>query len=197
MLDDHRNQLQNINLRLSSAIGVFWHVNCLSFLSKRAAHGGPPKSEYQEGVLAMLLRRINPTFPVNELRREVGRLFEDFMGPTNGGFNRVGAFPPINVWEDTDAVFAEAEVPGLTMNELEVTVVGNELSIKGDRKPCGAQGFTFHRQERGVGEFARFVTLPVPVDASRVQATLKNGVLTITLPKAEAARPRRIEVRGQ
>ena len=146
----------------------------------------------------MLLRRTNAVFPVNELRREVGRLFEDFMGPFNGIQCRSGAFPAVNVWEDETAVFAEAEVPGMNMKELEVNVVGNELSIKGERRTSNEQTTgTYHRQERSVGQFTRFITLPCAVDAGAVEAVLKNGVLTIKLPKSPSARPRRIEVRGE
>ena len=87
------------------------------------------------------------------------------------------------------------EVPGVQMSNIEINVVGNELSIKGKRE-CGCgEGVTIHRQERGSGEFSRFLTLPVAIDAEKVEAVLKNGVLTIKLPKAEAAKPRRIEVK--
>jgi HSP20 family protein len=141
----------------------------------------------------MFLQRLQPVFPFGDLRREVDRLFDDFSGPLAGGRGR--SFPAMNVWENEENLHVEAELPGLTMDDIEVTVVGDELSIKGERKPAIEQG-TFHRRERGVGEFTRFVTLPMDVDAEKVEAVLRDGVLTITLPKAAAAKPRRIQVKG-
>lgn len=143
----------------------------------------------------MLLQRMTP--PVfGDLRREMDRLFEDFTRPFDGGFLRgAAAFPALNVWEDADKVYAEAEMPGVKLEDVEVTVVGNELSIKGTRRPQREGNMTLHRQERVTGEFARFLTLPVVVNAEKVEAVMKDGVLTITLPKADQAKRKRIEVK--
>lgn len=144
----------------------------------------------------MVLERMYPRVSFGDLRQEIDRLFEGVTTPFNGGFFRTAeAFPAVNMWEDGDCLYAEAEVPGVAMTDMEVNVVGDELSIKGQRKPAKGENFTYHRQERGTGEFARFVTLPMPVNAEKVEAVLKEGVLTITLPKAETAKPRRIEVK--
>ncbi len=145
----------------------------------------------------MYLGRLNPVFPFSDLRREVGRFFDDFGMPfaTNGG--QLGeAVPAVNVWEDPESIFVEAELPGMTMNDVELTVVGSELSIRGERKPESAEGVTFHRRERGTGAFTRFVALPMAVETGRVEAVLRDGVLTVTLPKAAEAKPRRIEVKA-
>lgn len=142
----------------------------------------------------MFLQRMQPVFPFGDLRREMNRLFEDYAPAVTG---RAPSFPALNVWENEESLFVEAELPGLTMNDIEITVVGEELSIKGERRPCpSCEQATFHRQERGMGSFSRFVTLPVGVDAERVEAVLRDGVLTITLPKAAEAKPRRIQVKG-
>ncbi len=141
----------------------------------------------------MLLSRMVPT-GFNDLRREMDRLFQDWM-PGDGNFFRPSVFPAVNVWESGDTLYAEAEIPGVTMEDIEVSVVGDELSIKGTRKPMPEGDYTFHRQERGTGEFCRFVTLPMPVNAEKVEAVLKDGVLSITLPKAEEAKPKKINVR--
>lgn len=136
----------------------------------------------------------------NRLRDEMDRLFDGFFGERAGwtpsDLFAGQAYPPLNIWEDEGNVYAEAELPGLTMDDLEVLVTGNELSIKGERKPQTETNVTFHRGERGVGAFRRVVRLPLGIDADRVQATLQDGVLTITLPKAEAARARKIEVKA-
>jgi HSP20 family protein len=106
------------------------------------------------------------------------------------------SFPAINVWEDGERLFAEAEVPGLSMEDMEIYVVGNELTIKGHRKTPEDGRRAFHRRERGTGEFSRVLTLPVEVNAEKVEATLKDGVLTVTMPKAESARPRKISIKA-
>ncbi len=128
------------------------------------------------------------------VRREMGELLDSVF---NGHESRSRAFPALNIWEDGDHLFAEAELPGMGMDDIELFVVGSELTIKGQRKAMDDQNANYHRRERGVGEFCRTVTLPVEIDANKVEATLKNGVLTISLPKAEAARPRKISVRSE
>ncbi len=144
-----------------------------------------------------MLGRTNGLGTINRLREEMDHLFENFFGPgaaqwvPGAGFAR--GYPALNVWEDTQNLYAEAEVPGLTMEDLEVYVVGNDLTIKGERKENGQEAY--HRRERGVGPFERVLPLPIPIDADKVEAQLSNGVLTIKMPKAEAARPRRIEVK--
>ena len=145
----------------------------------------------------MFIRRMHPAYPFGQLGREVNRLFDSVVGPTQCCQDRdMHGLPAVNVWEDDDNVYTEAEVPGVSMEDMELTVVDNELSIKGIRKPERDEGVTYHRQERGKGEFSRFITLPTAVDADGVDAVLTNGVLTITLPKAADARPRRIEVKS-
>lgn len=142
----------------------------------------------------LMTRRFLPLAPFTELRREMDRLIDSFVG--NGASDpRLQPFPALNLWENQDRVMVEAEVPGMRLEDLEISIQGNELSIKGQRKPLEGQNLVFHRRERGFGEFTRFVTLPIDVDAERVEATLQNGVLTIVLPKAERARARKIAVR--
>jgi HSP20 family protein len=145
-------------------------------------------------------RMPNSSNPVGMLRNEVDRLFSDFFGPQmgtaeNGGV-RGRAFPALNVWERDNELFVEAEVAGLKNEDLDISVVGNQLTIKGRRADFDDQSATFHRRERGVGEFSRTVELPLAVAPDRVQATLSDGVLLITLPKAETAKPRKIQVKG-
>lgn len=131
----------------------------------------------------------------NELRREVGRWLENTLGAPIARMETARPFPALNVWEDNANLHVETEVPGLTMNDLEVYVVGSELTIKGRRKPLENGQFVYHRRECGRGEFARHLTLPVEVDAARVEATLKDGILNILLPKAEKARARKVTVK--
>ncbi|HWB00136.1 MAG TPA: Hsp20/alpha crystallin family protein [Pirellulales bacterium] len=129
---------------------------------------------------------------IGQFRSEMDRLFDDFFrqGPVTGA----RAFPPVNIWEREHEFVAEAELPGLKHEDLEIQVVGNELTIKGRRVDTAQDNATYHRRERGAGEFARVLRLPAEVDADKVQATLRDGVLTLTLPKSEKARPRKINV---
>lgn len=140
-------------------------------------------------------------FPVNRLRQEMDRVVNEVFAPVANEVNTwfspgVGA-PRLNVWEENDVFYAEAEVPGLKQEDLELSVVGNQLTIKGKRETTtDKKEATFHRRERTVGEFVRAVTLPAEIDSDKVTATLTGGVLTVVLPKAEAAKPRKINIQG-
>jgi HSP20 family protein len=148
----------------------------------------------------MVLRRANGTGPAYQLRNEVDRLVHDFFHPTGGGFSggRTGAvpvFPPLNAWENTDTTFIEAELPGVKSEDLEISVEGNLLTIRGRRNEETAEGMVYHRQERGIGEFTRVLRLNADVNPAGVEATLKAGVLLVKLPRAESAKPKKIQVR--
>lgn len=138
--------------------------------------------------------------PLGQFRGEMDRLFGDFFGRAGvaapeGYAPR--AFPALNVWQKDDEVFVEAELPGVKSDDLEISVIGNELSIKGRRPEFEEEKVSYHRRERGMGDFHRVLRLPVEVDGDRVQARLADGVLLITLPKAEAAKPKKINVQAK
>ena len=146
----------------------------------------------------MMLVRRGGHDPLAQLREQVGRQFGEIVnqGGLPGLANRVFGrqFPAINVWDEGDALVAEAELPGLKSEDIDVSVVGNELTIKGERKPLTEAGVSYHRHERGTGSFTRVLRLPVEVNAENVQATLRDGVLNVRMPKAEVAKPRKISV---
>lgn len=127
-----------------------------------------------------------------KLRDEVDQVWRDVSRFNGAPFGET--FPALNVWESGDALFVEAELPGLSQDDLELEIVSGELTIKGQRPDVKQQGESYHRQERGTGSFTRRLRLPVDVDASKVEASLQHGVLAIRLPKAEAAMPRKIAV---
>lgn len=147
----------------------------------------------------MIPRYSNGQNAINRLRQEMDEVFGEFLGDYAGLDPRrwLGgrAYPPVNIWEDGQAVYAEAELPGLKMKDLEVLVMGRELTIKGAGPTEEKSDVIFHRRERGTGAFSRVIHLPVEIEAERVEASIKDGVLTIRMPKAEAARARKIEVR--
>ena len=134
--------------------------------------------------------------PLYQFRDEVDRLLTGVLGGRPDG-PLAGVFrnqPAVNVWEQNDALKVEMEVPGVKSQQLDISVAGGELSVKVDAPEQFEEGVTYHRRERPVGSFSRIVRLPVEVDANRVEADLHDGVLTITLPKAENAKPRKINV---
>jgi HSP20 family protein len=107
-------------------------------------------------------------------------------------------FPALNVRQDDACFYAEAELPGIEMSDIEIHVTkGNQLTIKGIRRqPATIKAGTYMRQERSYGNFSRILSLPVPVDAAKVEARLVQGILTIKLPKTEAAKPRLISIQA-
>jgi len=147
----------------------------------------------------MLRNRFNPFGVLTEVDRiqdEFARLFGrlgSFAAPTGGGVST----PLLNVWEDDHALYAEADLPGLDPAKLDVFVTeGNQLTITGERTAPEVKGATWVRQERPFGQFTRVVGLQVLVDADKVAANYENGVLRLTLPKSEAAKPRKIAVKA-
>lgn len=142
----------------------------------------------------MLGTRWEPLAEMNRLRNEMDRLFGRYGGqsPALGA----SVYPPLNMWEDDDHFFVEAELPGFDMDALEIYVTGgNQLSIKGERKQPEVEGGTWHRQECGYGSFSRMIELPSRVDSDKVSAEFKDGVLIINLPKSGEVKPRHIEVK--
>src|SRR4051794_13050483 len=107
---------------------------------------------------------------LQQFQSEMNRLFDRWT-PNGGPAGLAAAYPALNVWEDADQVFVEAELPGLKLEDLEIFVTGgNQLTIKGERKPPTPEKGVWHRQERGFGTFVRTLTLPFPVDADKVDA---------------------------
>lgn len=142
----------------------------------------------------MLTARFQPasatTFPrnVNELMES---MLNDF--PSFGVSTR--RYPALNAWEDEQALHVEAELPGFRIEDLDISMKGTELTISGSRADRAPEGATLHRRERPSGSFSRTVRIGTQVDTGAISATLKHGVLSVTLPKAQAAKPRRIEVK--
>ena len=131
----------------------------------------------------------------DRLRREVGRLFEGFGTGTEQFFSR--AYPALNLSEDQDNLYVRAELPGVKAEDLDVTVVEGRLMIRGKRSiPEEHASASYHRREREGGTFRRVLALPERVDPGEVSAATKDGVLTVTLPKREEAKPRKISVKS-
>jgi HSP20 family protein len=152
----------------------------------------------------MIIRRIGgwPTWewrsPFGELermRREMDRLSEALTGPLYRE-PLAGVFPLMNVTEDGDNYYVRAELPGIKADELSISLTGNGLTVAGERTiPAENEKARYHRREREAGKFSRVTSLPSQVDASKVEARCVDGVLTVVLPKAEAAKPKQIAVK--
>lgn len=142
----------------------------------------------------MVFRYIATRNPLYQLRDEMDRLLSGALGASPVGVLARREGPAVNLWEEGDALKLEMEVPGVTQEHLDLSVVDNELTIHVELPEHDEEGVTYHRRERPVGSFSRRVALPVEVDAEHVSAELSGGVLRVTLPKAPSAKPRKIEV---
>jgi HSP20 family protein len=145
----------------------------------------------------------NPFEDMEALRREVDRAFAEF-GRGENPLYRVAflpgigprRYPLVNLSEDEDKIYIEALTPGIDPNSLNVTVMQNRLTLAGEKLPIAGEvrPEAFHRNERASGKFLRTLDLPVEVDDAHVQAEYKNGLLLVTIPKAEKAKPKQITV---
>jgi HSP20 family protein len=133
---------------------------------------------------------------MRQFQDEMNRVFDRWGNPRPA--DSAGGYPALNVWEEGDNLWLEAELPGLDLKDLEIYVTGgNQLTLKGERKAPTVEKGVWHRQERSAGSFVRTVTLPFPVDADKVEAKFENGVLRVQLAKHESAKPRKIPVKGE
>lgn len=153
----------------------------------------------------MLLRRVWPSRPVfenpfaefDQLRREMLRVFDAAAGNDSGHDIAAGVFPPMNVTQDDENFYLRAEVPGINAKDLSISTLRNRVSISGKREiPQENERVSYHRKERAEGAFSRTVTLPGEVATDRVEAHYSDGILALTLPKAEEAKPRQIAVKS-
>ena len=153
----------------------------------------------------MIIRRYfdRPAYelksPFEELERMktgLDKLLEKSLTSWPGGIS-TGVFPLTNITEDKEALYLRAELPGMKANDLDISITGNSISISGKREiPAEEENAKYHRREREAGSFRRMIKLPVQIDTKQVNAKSVNGVLTIVMPKAENAKPKRIEVKA-
>ena len=138
----------------------------------------------------------SPFDRLTSLRDEIDRLFDlSFPGVTRDAGLFSGWSPSVDVYQDKDHVFVKAELPGMKKEEIDISLQNGMLTISGERKheEEHKEGDSF-RSERFFGKFQRSVSLPTDVDTADVKASYKDGILTVTLPKAEEAKPKQIEV---
>jgi len=146
----------------------------------------------------------DPFREMEALRREVERAFDTFEVGRRPTFRRVAflpgygprEYPLVNLYEDRDNVYVEALAPGVSPDSLNLSVQGNTLTISGEKPAsCELPAEDYHRCERSAGKFIRTVEMPAPPDGAKVTASYKDGLLLITLPKQEQAKPKQIQVK--
>ena len=126
------------------------------------------------------------------LRNRMDRLFSDW--DRSSAFTLTSNSPRTNLLERGDNFEVQAEVPGISKENLNIKIQGNYLEIRGKRSLDTPEGYKIHRTERGDRRFSRSFTLPNDVDAEKVEAILKDGILYLTLPKSETAKPKQITI---
>ncbi len=143
------------------------------------------------------LTRWEPVREMMTLREAMDRLFDDaFTRPLSG--SGVSVVPAIDLHETADEVVVKANLPGLTSDDVQITVTSDVLTLRGELRPATTQKeATYHIMERRSGTFERSVRLPTDVQTEKAKADFENGVLTITLPKAEAVKPKMISIKAK
>lgn len=137
----------------------------------------------------------DPWSDYRQLQEDINELFNiDYVTPTRGLYDRSVALP-IDVVETTDDIIVTCEIPGITEKDIDVTLTSNVLTIKGKKEENQEEKKgKYYRKESWSGSFQRTVSLPGSVNADKIKAALTNGMLTITLPKREEAKPKQISV---
>jgi HSP20 family protein len=153
----------------------------------------------------MSLIRWNPTrdlvsFPseISNLQREMNRMFDSFFrsGADEPGLLNGNWMPPVDVVEEENEYIVKVELPGVNKDDVKITLESNILTIRGEKKDeKEIKEKNYHRMERSYGSFQRSFTLPTTVKNDKIDASYKDGVLVVTLPKAEESKPKQIEVK--
>lgn len=136
--------------------------------------------------------RTDPFVDMRRMQREMNRVFEDF-----GTFRRTTTYPPVNFWAGSDSVVMTTELPGLTQDDIELTVTDAMISIHGTYPSQDAGDDTvWNRRERPKGTFSRSVELPFRIDPDSIDARFENGVLMVEMQRPEGDKPKRIEIKA-
>jgi HSP20 family protein len=130
------------------------------------------------------------------MSRQMDRLSQGLKGRPGLAWRTARVFPAINLTEDSDNYYVRAELPGIKADALDIQAVGRNLSISGERTIASeGENVRYHRREREAGKFSRVISLPGDIDTDKVDAKLANGMLTVVIAKAEAAKPKQITIR--
>ncbi|MCD6283386.1 Hsp20/alpha crystallin family protein [bacterium] len=143
-----------------------------------------------------LLRRYGADFPARSLRREMEQLFEDFFGTSTEGAKLTEWSPLVDIKEEDNGFKVKVDLPGMDKDDICIEVDGNRLAISGERKfEQEEKKENYHFVERSYGKFYRSFTLPAIVQADKIDATYKDGVLEVNLPKKEEVKPKKVTIK--
>jgi HSP20 family protein len=147
----------------------------------------------------MAVVQRHPMSDLMRMREAMNRLSQPFGGPGDGeegAWGQATWVPPVDIYETEDAFILEADLPGVTKDDIDIEFVENRLILRGERRPKPeAKEEQYRRRERAYGRFERMFLLPQTIDRDHVTAEMRHGVLTLRLPKSEMAKPKRIAVR--
>jgi HSP20 family protein len=138
---------------------------------------------------------FDPVADLLSLQRELERVFDKPFGIDLGPSGR-GVFPPVNVFADRDGYVIKLEIPGIAPENIAIEAEGRTLTVRGKRDVTPPTEGSFHRRERGAGQFSRSLQLPADLDLTRAEASCKHGILTVRVPKREESKPRQIAVKA-
>jgi HSP20 family protein len=130
---------------------------------------------------------------MDELRRTFEQTYRD-TDPASA--QQASGWPRFSLWDEGRAIVLKADLPGVAQKDLQLQLTQDVLTVSGERRSDAPEGYSSHRQERRPARFARSFTLPCKVDGETITAQLKDGVLTVTLPKAAESQPRQIAVKA-
>lgn len=138
----------------------------------------------------------DPFARLADIQEEMNRLFDSSIRRLSGRGTDAGFLPPCDIVEEKDHVLVRLDLPGLRKDDVNVTLQEGVLTVKGERKPdTPSKDATVYLRERASGSFTRTIDMPVRVEASKIDARFRDGVLEIRLPKSEEAKPKQIEVK--
>lgn len=146
------------------------------------------------------LMEWRPFREISRLRREMDRLWDEFFGPGRRALKPLEAewVPSVDVSETADKLTVTAEIPGIEPKDIDISISGDLLTIKGEKKAEREEKEeNYHLIERSYGAFSRTIRLPVSVETDKIEATYKNGVLTITCPKKEEVKAKPIQIKTE
>ncbi len=137
----------------------------------------------------------HPFAELERMSRQMDLLTQGLMGRPGLAWRTARVFPAINLTEDAENYYVRAELPGIKADAIEIQAVGRNLTISGERNIASeGENVRYHRREREAGKFSRVISLPGDINAEKVNAQLVNGLLTVTIAKADAAKPKQITV---
>ena len=134
---------------------------------------------------------LSPWTDLERMENEMNRMLSRYAYPSSG------EFPAFNIWGSSDQAVVTTEIPGIEPDAIDISVAGSTLTVRGSREPEGIQeGESYHRRERWYGKFSKTIELPFAIQADKVEARFAKGILSITLPRSEAEKPKKVTVKS-